>query len=316
MVDRNYNGPHIGYTPAYAMPVRQFAEPTPAVVRDHALEFHPLSATIGAEVAGLRLNEPLSSEIRQGILAALARYKVLFFRDQELSTERFRDVAAAFGHLECATADVETYARDGVGRRRDVPEVIAVRYGHDQVAHENYWHFDVTAEATPSAGTMLRAREVPEVGGDTLFADMAAAYEDLGDALKARLDGLVGLHDFVPARRVLRAQGTSPDLLEAWYRAVPPFEYPIVSVHTRSGCKTLFVNEPYTVGIKGMNDAEAAPLLRLLSHRAQVPEYQCRFRWRPGSIALWDNLACQHYAVRDYWPQTRSMERVTFLSFH
>jgi taurine dioxygenase len=158
-------------------------------------------------------------------------------------------------------------------------------------------------------GSVLRAVEVPRAGGDTLFADMAAAYDNLPADLRARIDGLTAVHDFtLPFGRSLDA-----DELARRQAEFPPVEHPVVRRHPRTGRKTLFVNAVFTTHIVGLRPDASEDLLRLLFRQARVPEYQVRFQWAAGSIAFWDNRATQHYAVNDYFPQRRVMERAAIL---
>ena len=174
---------------------------------------------------------------------------------------------------------------------------------------ENIWHSDVSWREVPSLGSVLRARAVPEVGGDTLWSDMEAAYQGLPDDLKERIDGLRAIHDFSQSFGF----GLTPEQLEESRKKFPPAEHPVVRTHPRTGRKSIYVNGIFTSHVVGMEPEESDALLRRLFQEARVPEYQCRFRWEPNSIAFWDNRAVQHYASSDYWPQKRVMERVTVI---
>jgi taurine dioxygenase len=175
--------------------------------------------------------------------------------------------------------------------------------------YENVWHSDVTWRLQPSLGSVLRAREVPDIGGDTLFSDMYAAYEGLDDSVRTSLDGLRAVHDFTYTfgRRL------SAEALAEKQKEFPPAEHPVVRTHPETGRKALYVNAAFTSHVVGLSPAESEQLLDLLFRQATVPEYQCRFRWRADSIAFWDNRAAQHYATSDYWPRRRVMERVTIV---
>jgi taurine dioxygenase len=158
-------------------------------------------------------------------------------------------------------------------------------------------------------GSMLRAVELPEVGGDTLFADMEAAYDGLGREMRNMIDGLVAVHDFVQ----VFGHGRSAEELAELREKYPPAEHPVVRTHPVTGRRSLYVNVAFTTRIKGLSPEESTQLLRYLYKQATVPERQCRFRWEPNSFALWDNRCVQHYAVSDYFPQRRVMERVTIV---
>jgi taurine dioxygenase len=154
---------------------------------------------------------------------------------------------------------------------------------------------------------VLRARLIPPVGGDTIWADAAAAYEGLPQAVKVRIEDLDAEHDIV---RSFGPRVTDEKRAEI-ARDFPPVTHPVVRVHPETGAKVLYVNYTFTTRIVGIDEAESAELLRLLFDRIKVPEYHVRFRWSPNAVAIWDNRATQHYAVGDYWPAPRTMERVT-----
>jgi len=266
----------------------------------HRLDVQPLSPTIGAELSGIDLRDPLDdgtiAEIRQALLA----YKVIFFRDQHISTEQHLAFARRFGELE-----THPFAPQKAG----YPEVLLLEKNEHMGGYENVWHSDVTWRLQPSLGSVLRARTVPEVGGDTLFCDMYAAYEGLDDDVRASLDGSRAVHDFTHTF----GRALDPEALAQKQKEFPPAEHPVVRTHPETGRKALYVNAAFTSHIVGLARDESRRLLDLLYRQATVPEYQCRFHWQPDSIAFWDNRAVQHYAVSDYWPQHRVMERVTIV---
>ena len=264
----------------------------------------PLTPSIGAEVADIDLAKPLDAETTEGLRAALRDWKVLFFRDQDITTEQHLAFARSFGDLE-----VHPFApsKDGY------PEVLRITHNKDDRGRENTWHSDVTWRESPSLGSILRCLECPPVGGDTLFADMYAAYDGLTDEVKAEIEGRVAVHDFAHFRRGLRKQGKSEAEIEAFNQKYPMVEHPIVRTHPETGRKALYVNAAFTQSVVGMETARSDALLAHLYAQAAIPEYQCRFRWEVNAIAFWDNRASQHYAVSDYWPAVRRMERVTIV---
>jgi taurine dioxygenase len=275
------------------------------LVRDLRVEtvtLTPLTPTIGVEVAGVDLGRPLEIATLTALRAALLEWKVLFFRDQELTTEQHLAFARNFGLLE-----IHPFAPHKAG----FPEVLAITHDRESRGRENTWHSDVTWREEPSLGSILRAIEVPSVGGDTLFADMAAAFEGLGADIKSEIEGKVAVHDFAHFRKGLRRAGKSEAQIEAFNERYPKVEHPVVRTHPETGKKALYVNAAFTQHIVGLPPERSAELLRLLYAQAAIPEYQCRFRWEKHSIAFWDNRASQHYAVSDYWPAVRRMERVT-----
>ena len=264
----------------------------------------PLTPGIGAEVADIDLSRPLDAGTAEGLRAALRDWKVLFFRDQDIATEQHLAFARNFGDLE-----VHPFAPQKPG----YPEVMTITHNKDDRGQENTWHSDVTWREAPSLGSVLRCLECPPVGGDTLFADMYAAYDGLTDEVKEQIEGRVALHDFAHFRLSLRKQGKSEAEIEDFNRKYPMAEHPVVRTHPETGRKALYVNAAFTQSIVGMEQARSDALLKHLYAQAAIPEYQCRFRWEANSIAFWDNRASQHYAVSDYWPAVRRMERVTII---
>ena len=184
--------------------------------------------------------------------------------------------------------------------------MLHIAYGPNSKGQENAWHSDVTWRAEPSLGSILRAVEVPPVGGDTLFADMGAAFRGLSPAMQDWCRSLTAVHDI--ARVFARRLGKRPEELHDKY---PPQRHPIVRTHPETGEQALYVNTAFTSHIEGLSEKESDWLLTHLYAQAAIPEYQCRFRWEAGSIAFWDNRAGQHYAASDYFPAVRRMERVT-----
>jgi len=268
------------------------------------LALAPLTPTIGAEISGIDLARPLGGEVAGVLRAALLDWKVLFFRDQDITTQQHLAFARTFGELE-----IHPFAPCKPG----YPEVLAITHDENSRGRENTWHSDVTWREKPSLGSILRAVEVPPVGGDTLFADMAAAYDGLSDEVKATIEGKVAVHDFAHFRRGLRKAGRSEAEIEAFNQAYPMVEHPIVRTHPETGRRAIYVNAAFTQHVVGMESAASNALLKHLYAQAAVPEYQCRFRWRRNAIAFWDNRASQHYAASDYWPAVRRMERVTVI---
>jgi taurine dioxygenase len=264
------------------------------------LTIAPMSPTVGAEIGGIDLTRPLDDETIEELRRVLLAYKVIFFRDQQVTTEQHLAFARRFGELE-----VHPFAPQKPGH----PEVLVLEKNAEVGGYENIWHSDVTWRLQPSLGSVLRAREVPPVGGDTLFADMYAAYDGLDASVRASLDGLRAVHDFT----YTFGRGLSPEKLAEKQQEYPPAEHPVVRTHPETGRKGLYVNAAFTSHVIGLSKDDSRALLDLLYRQATVPEYQCRFRWRADSIAFWDNRAVQHYAASDYWPQKRVMERVTII---
>lgn len=268
----------------------------PATALDGLVE-RPLSPTIGSEISGIDLREEQPDEVIAWIRGVLLRRKVVFFRDQDITSAQHIAFARRFGPLEIHPATP-----------KDQPEqeILRIAHGPDSRGRENNWHSDVTWRAEPSLGSILRAIELPDVGGDTLFADMEAAYEGLSPAMKEWVCTLTATHDI--ARVFAGRLRKSADELHAQY---PPQVHPVVRTHPETGRRSLYVNTGFTSHINGLTPKESDWLLAHLYAQASIPEYQCRFRWEPNSIAFWDNRASQHYAASDYFPAVRVMERVT-----
>lgn len=259
-------------------------------------ELRPLGRLIGAEVHGVDLGTPLTEDLRAELNRALLEWKVLFFPEQRITSAQQRDFAANWG-------DLETNPFIPVG---DTDEVTRFARSASTPATENIWHVDVTFRPRPALGSVLRLIEVPPVGGDTLWADMAAAYDNLDEDTKARIEGLRAVHDVVPGF----ARFSDAEDLARKQADFPPVEHPVVRIHPETGRRTLFVNQAFTTHIVGLDRAESDELLRRLFVQAHVPEFQVRYRWAANTVAFWDNRATQHYAVNDYHPHVRVAERV------
>jgi len=267
-----------------------------------AITLEPLTPTIGAEVHGIDLTQPLTEMQIKAVRQAMVDWKVIFFREQDITTEQHLAFARLFGDLEIHPF---AYPKEGY------PEVMAISHNEENRGRENLWHSDVTWRAEPSLGSVLRSIEMPPVGGDTLFSDMYAAYDGLSDEIKEKLDGKLAMHDAQNFIQMMREHGTDEAEIAELEKRFPAQEHPVFRKHPETGRKTIYVNVAFTRYIVGMDREDSDALLKHLFAQAAIPEYQCRFRWRNNSIAFWDNRACQHYAVSDYWPATRRVERVT-----
>lgn len=216
------------------------------------------------------------------------RYQVEFFRDQDITRVQHIAFARAFGELEIHPAA----AKDQLDS-----EVLRITHGPDSKGNENNWHSDVTWRAQPSLGSVLGAIELPGVGGDTLFANMVMAYSALDEKMQQGLCQLTAVHDI--ARVFTKRLGRDAASLHEKY---PPREHPVIRTHPEPGRRLIYVNIAFSDHIVGMDRQESDSLLKSLYRQAWLPEYQCRFRWKPGSMAFWDNRACQHYIASDYFP--------------
>jgi taurine dioxygenase len=258
------------------------------------IEVKPVTRRIGAEVFGVDLGKPLGQQQFQEIHDALMQHLVLFFRDQEISHDAHKEFGRRFGKLAI---------HSGVAGLSDHPEIVAIHADKDSkfIAGEN-WHSDLTADAEPPMGSILYLPIVPQAGGDTLFANMYAAYDALSDRMKTYLEGLMAEHD---ADHVYRPLFPDAD------RKYPTSVHPVVRTHPVTGKKLIFVNASYTTHIVGVSKDESSAILNYLLKHCSNVDFQVRFRWQPKSVAFWDNRCTWHKAIWDYFPETRSGYRVT-----
>jgi taurine dioxygenase len=257
-----------------------------------------LTPIIGAEIDGADLGKPLSNRQMDEIHRALAENSVIFFRDQHLTPEQHLAFGRNFGdlHVHPAAPHVEGH-----------PELMIIHADKASPrANGEGWHSDVSCDLEPPMGSILYITQTPPKGGDTLFASMYAAYEALSDRMKAYLEELTAVHDGEDAYR-----GTYKNAGVQDAPVYPRAEHPVVRTHPVTGKKALYVNRGFTTRLNGVPRDESAAILHYLYEHAENPLFQCRFRWRPNSVAFWDNRCVQHRAMWDYWPHTRSGFRVT-----
>jgi len=262
-------------------------------------ELVPKSPTIGAEVVGVDLAN-LDDDTFADVHRALLEWKVLFFRNCGLDPEAHAALGARWGELEY---------HPFLANRNDHPVTVRFEKNDDTAGFENVWHSDVSWRAVPSLGSLLRAVEVPVAGGDTLWADMAAAYDCLPDDMKQRIEGLEAVHDWLDTFGALMSEEERSSTRQNF----PASVHPVVRTHPETGRRTLYVNGIFTTEIVGVPADEGDRLLEYLCRQADYPEYQCRWTWQAGDLAIWDNRATQHYATSDYHPQRRVMERITVI---
>ncbi len=270
------------------------------------IEVRPTSAALGAEIHGVDLSGDLGDARLAELRRAFDEFGVIFFRDQALTPERHIAFAERWG-----TINVNRFFQPVAG----YPNIAEVRKEPDHQRNVGGdWHTDHSYDQVPALGSILYAREVPETGGDTLFASMARAYQALSEGLKETLRSLKAVHS---SRHVFGAAARDASRDEDRDRignpelATQDAVHPVVLRHPRTGRKGLYVNPDFTVGIEGWSVEESQPFLDMLYRHAQKPEFTCRFRWRQGSIAFWDNLATWHRALDDYPGQRRLMHRIT-----
>ncbi len=256
---------------------------------------------IGAEVSGINLSKPLTSNKLSVLKEAFLKYSVLFFRNQILTIDQQKEFGSQFGELHIHPA------RDRNGLEGH-PEILYINAGPDTSrVNGDDWHSDVSCDAEPPMASILRLFEVPSNGGDTLFASMYAAYEALSDPMQAFLNNLNALHDGGPnyIDRAKRAGIYNPN------KTFPANSHPIVRTHPETGRKAIYVNKIFTQSIDGLPKDESRAVLDFLFQHIAKPNFQCRFKWEKNSIAFWDNRCALHHAMWDYFPQQRRGYRVT-----
>jgi taurine dioxygenase len=272
-------------------------------MRNVAFEVRLIAGALGAELHGVDLGVELSAETIGAIRQALLDHGVIFFRDQDLPPDRLLALARRFG------TPVEYPFLKGI---EGFPEIITVSKLEDETINfGGVWHSDTTYLQEPPMATLLVAREVPEAGGDTIFANQYLAYETLSDGMKRLLAGLKGVASSAKADSSRTREDRIKSDGSADARKLLTAEHPVVRTHPETGRKALYVNRAHTVGFAGMTEEESTPLLEFLFHHQIRPEFTCRFRWTVGSLAIWDNRCAQHYAMNDYHGHKRVMHRIT-----
>lgn len=276
------------------------------------MRIEPLTCAIGAELVNVNLADAVRDDgLFQDIYAALLQHKVLFLRDQTL------DKLSRLDHMAFAQKLGELETHPLVPSHPEAPGLVQIYKNPDSPIdrYENSWHTDGTFREKPALGCVLRCIECPPVGGDTIWANMALAYERLPEGVKQQIEGLIANHSFnstfaaaMPIEKRLAMKAQYPDS-----------EHPVVRTHPDTGEKVLFVNGFTTHFVNFHNKDKvrygqdfnqgAGALLQYLISQAYIPEYQVRWRWKPYSVAIWDNRSSQHYAVMDYPPCHRKMER-------
>lgn len=264
-----------------------------------AFDVRPLTGGLGAEIFGIDLAQPLDGEGFRAINQVLLDHGVIFFRDQNITPAQQMAFAQHWGsvhlhpHMACLP---------------EQPGVIEIlKKETDTTVFGQNWHTDQMFTPTPARVTLLYAKEVPPVGGDTMYANLYMAYDTLSDGMKAVIGGLrtVNLYN----KKKKRPAAMTPTAPE---QDPEPVEHPLVRTHPETGKKALYLCNPgITRHIVGMTEEESTPLLKYLLDHATRPEFTCRFRWQVGSLAVWDNRRTLHYPVNDYYGYRRVMHRIT-----
>jgi taurine dioxygenase len=269
------------------------------------LELHPITATIGAEILGVDLTSQTSlidDALFEALHAALVEHQVLVFRDQQIGPAQHLALALRFGTpvAHPAYPSVPGY-----------PVVNILENNRENPPKIDTWHTDMTFMERPPLGSILRAVTIPPAGGDTLFASLSAAYQRLSDRMQRYLEGLEAYHSFAHGFRQSLAEPGGLERLGDAVRDNPPRRHPVIRTHPISGAKLLFVNRLFTTHLIGVGERESAAVLGFLYDHLETPEHTCRLRWRPGTIAFWDNRSTMHRPVNDFWPAVRVMQRIT-----
>jgi len=274
-----------------------------ATDRTAKIEITRLGRNLSAEIGNLDLSQPLTDSEFALVHRAFLENEVLVLRAQDITAHDQLAFGRLFGEL---SVHPFSPTLDGI------PELIILDNHRDNPPHlTDRWHSDETFRESPPMATILRSTITPRLGGDTMFASMTAAFEGLNDEMQRLVSGLEGVFDFKPFRTLFGDDPDSKKRLREIEDKYPIRTHPVVRVHPESGRKSIFVNPQFTIGIKGMKDSESAALLTMLFDLAKVPEYQFRLHWEPNTMVMWDNRCVLHYAIHDYYPQRRRMERVT-----
>ena len=265
------------------------------------IEIDEVSPALGAEITAVNIGKTLNDDTTKEIRRALMQYRVIFFRDQNITPDQHLSFARNFG---------EPVDYPMVNGLKDYPNIVPVlKRANEKDNFGGIWHSDTTYLSQPPMGAILVARNLPTKGGDTMFANMVMAYEALSNPLKKMLSGLVAINSSSKGNVAKSRMESQKDM-----DVVPEpliAEHPIVRKHPETGEKSLYVNIGHTIAIRGMRDEESGPLLDFLFRHQRREEFCCRFKWRPGSVAFWDNRTTQHYPLNDYQGQERLMHRIT-----
>jgi taurine dioxygenase len=270
------------------------------------IEVRRCIGALGAEVSGVDLSQPLAKPVADEIHAAWLEHQVLFFRGQQLTPAQQAEFAANFGEL-----DVYPFVRALDAHPNVIP---IIKEPHTRMNFGGGWHTDTSYLPKPPKATLLYAVEVPEEGGDTLFSNTYQGWEDFSDGMKRMLDGMMGVFSAAMVHGKTGAYTLGADHPMAYGGNEDDAErevlHPVIRTHPETGRKAIYGNVAHTHRIKDMTVSESKPILEMLTRQATKPEYVMRFHWTPGTLAMWDNRCCWHYALNDYQGKRREMRRV------
>ena len=263
------------------------------------IECHPLTGTLGAEVAGADFANPTDSMIDE-LKKTWLDHKVLVVRDQHITVEEHIAFGRCFGELE-----IHPFATG----KKGYPEIVKIKSTPESLYSASNWHSDVTWRQEPSMGSILRGVVIPPVGGDTSFADAGAAYQRLPDEVKEQVDDLHAIHDFTNTfgRRL------TPEARVKKQKEFPPARHPVIRTHPETGERSIYTNRAFVSHIEGVEPEQSERLIDVLERAMMSPSVQCRVKWDVDTFVMWDNRAVQHQASNDFWPETRHVERVTII---
>lgn len=273
---------------------------------DRELTVLPLTSAVGAEISGVDLKGPLADATLDRVYQALLDHLVVFFRDQDIAPQQHLAFAQSFGELDephPVYAHVPGFER-----------IVMLANDASNPPDTDGWHTDLTFKKNPPFASILVARDVPPTGGDTIWSSMYAAYDALDDGMKVHLADKVAIHEMGDFRNSFTAGETDTNRLNAAMQRFGSALHNVVQVHPVTGRKFLYVNESFTQQIVGMTMRASNRLLTYLLDHIDRPEFQVRFKWQAGSVAMWDNRCTQHYAVADYMPHYRCMNRITVVN--
>jgi len=273
-------------------------------MQNNPIQIVPLNPVIGAELHGVDLSKPLGDRTLAAIKQALLDHQVIFFRDQDLDPDSHIRLAEAFGELEAPhpiLPQVESH-----------PQISILENDENRPPEINVWHTDVTWKDKPPLGSVLFSTDIPASGGDTIWASMTAVYEALSPSMQKRLEGLRAVHSIASFAHSSNYDASqNMEKMAEILKLYPPQSHPLIRTHPETGKKGLFVNSGFTTHIEDLPRDESDALLRFLYDKVKTPEFQVRFKWTKGAVAIWDNRCTQHYPVADYYPQFRRMHRIT-----
>lgn len=266
----------------------------------------PLTGSFGAAIDGIQVADAISDdELFKELLQAWLDYQVLFFRGQQLTPDQHLALGARFGEIQKQGYAPSLGSHEGVWVQ-EYPDLF------DGLVSDIHWHADSSFRARPTRGSLLYALDVPVGGGDTVWADMCAAFEDLSPSWQTFLGELSAIHDNMTRNLQSALEKLTAEEFSQVRKYLPPTEHPVICTHPETGRRFLFVSELMTREITGMSERESRAVLDFLFAHQTRPEYQCRFNWEPGSLALWDNFSTLHRGIFDFGRNHRLMHRVSF----